>query len=78
MNLWGAINRAKDKEKKGSQVMKNMARYEKDILENVGDAFDGKTAPRFLKQVRRHLTVDSRVLGDGREVVVQGSSVDAS
>jgi len=44
MNLWGAINRAKDKEKKGSQVMKNMAGYEKDILKNIGDAFDGKTA----------------------------------
>ena len=39
--------------------MKNMAGYEKDVLKNVGDAFDGKTAPRFLKQARRHLTVDS-------------------
>jgi hypothetical protein len=29
--------------------MKKMAGYEKDILETVGDAFDGKTAARFLK-----------------------------
>ena len=41
--------------------MKNRAGYEKDVLETVGDAFDGKTAPRFLKQARRHLTVDDSV-----------------